>query len=724
MGVHKETPRVAPASPSPRRNPSRRLRQSDPIAESTHSAPSTQTQTSRPTRSKAAAQPSQAGIPEPRNPDVNTHGKKSTRPFISRSFLISDDAGGKSKLTGRDLLSSPDPIFGDVPGRHIETGPSVSTTPAWDSPRLTYNNWVTILEFAAESQGITAIDINWLLSTARSCRLLSEPALDVLYRCPPLTNDNKARSLVALLARPTSSTFFNYRAKIRVIRIDTSMVTIHAATSVSPFSLLQNLPMLQDVKLIHSSDNPPFRRQDEMIRWQYPKELFEALEVDPEADVNAGDKMHRTRLVGFAWNSRMMGRGYVNDIDKISEIHTLPSFAYLRKLRFTNFQVPSWGIRLPKQRESAEVIAARAAKDRDFSRSVAACLSGLKELEHLTFQSSSVVNADLLANLPSGLKFLKIINCWDIWSPDFANFLLSHGHRLESLVLDHNQALDLAFLTVLGGACPNLQELRMNLQYFRHYDAFDDSNPLYESLLLKEQVPTWPSSLQVIELDHLRQWDVEAATTFFQSLVDSAVTLPMLRHLVVRCMLNIPWKTRSEFRQAWEPKMNQVFLRPKTAPSSKPAGQARSVGSTAKPTLNKSRKGRKTAGGGPARQSGRIASKASGRSSRASSAAKDLRTIRRMQYEEPDSDEFDNEGESDVADAETGSDVEMSDAASNEEGSASSPPNKVFTQGLCDVVEIKLDNQKPREQQFGMGDFVDSEPGDTDPEWNSQEDSA
>ncbi|KAM0277997.1 hypothetical protein ACHAQH_005451 [Verticillium albo-atrum] len=736
MGVHKQTARVAQHSPSPRRNHSRRSRQSGAV-EPTH--PAHLTQVTRITRSKVKAQhppsndngngevddedgdaeqaqtPTTTGVEKRATQSqespvtaamipaaIATTPGKPTHAWQSRSFLISDDSSNglikEQKLLAAKALNE------------------TSTGPAWDSPLVTYYNWVAIMSYAAASDSPTGLEVNWLLDTARSCSLLAGPALDVLYRCPPLTNDHKARSLVALLARPPSLTYFNYRTKIRVLCIDTGMVTIHPQTSVSPFSLMQNLINLEEIKLVHSSDDPPFRRRAETIRWQYPKELFEALGVAPDADADAGDKKYPTHLKGFYWNSRMMKRSFVDRVEKIKEIHTLPTFAYIRKIGFSNFQIPSWSLRSTSQNESDEAVMARDLKDQEYSRSVAACLSSLKELEHLTFQSSSVVNASLLQHLPQKLKHLKIVNCWDVWSTYFANFLRSHGRHLESLILDHNQSLNLSFLTVLGVACPNLRELHMNLRYFRHYDACDDSDPLYETLLFPEQVPTWPASLQLIEFDNLRQWTVESATSFFQSLVDSARNLPMLRYLVVRCMLDIPWKTRSEFRQAWEPRLNKVFLRPKTSPLPPTSATTRIPAKSTTP--KKPRKARKLGDDGPARQSGRIASKDSERSSRASSAAKALRSIKRRRYEEPDSDEFDHEDSSDVdMDA---SDADASEGASNKANFSPSTSDEVFVQGLCTVVEIKLDNQKPREQQFAMEDFLDFEDGDEDTEWDAE----
>ena len=43
-----------------------------------------------------------------------------------------------------------------------------------------------------------------------------------------------------------------------------------------------------------------------------------------------------------------------------------------------------------------------------------------------------------------------------------------------------------------------------------------------------------------------------------------------------------------------------------------------------------------------------------------------------------------------------------------------------FVHGMCDVVDVQIDNQKPRENQFGMDDFLDSSQ-ESDSEWNSHD---
>jgi hypothetical protein len=60
-----------------------------------------------------------------------------------------------------------------------------------------------------------------------------------------------------------------------------------------------------------------------------------------------------------------------------------------------------------------------------------------------------------------------------------------------------------------------------------------------------------------------------------------------------------------------------------------------------------------------------------------------------------------------------------SDTASDEEDDKSTA--SLFVQGLCQVVDVRIDNQRPREELFSERDFLDSErSGDED--WTEEAD--
>lgn len=93
-------------------------------------------------------------------------------------------------------------------------------------------------------------------------------------------------------------------------------------------------------------------------------------------------------------------------------------------------------------------------------------------------------------------------------------------------------------------------------------------DPEYETLLLAEEVPTWPSSLRIIELNQLRNWDIKTAEMFFQSIADSAAQLPHLRQLTIKASLSTNlWKIRAEVRTKWEETLKKVFLSNRPPPN-------------------------------------------------------------------------------------------------------------------------------------------------------------
>jgi len=586
--------------------------------------------------------------------------------------------------------------------------------------------WVQILTYAATDPGPFGVNASWLVQTARVCQAIAGPAITVLYRCPPLSTEHKTISLVNLLRRPPSRLRFNYRAKIKSLHINVLMVSLTPNSLAGPDYLIKNLSQLREIHLVHPLDDPPYRNLTHSLRWNYPKELFDSLQASDDASEERLDKTSPTKLESWIWNERMMKAGtYVSGLPKILEIHAMPSFMSLRRLRFINLQVPSFTAEEKSSRaRPAHIQEMMDAKDITYAQDLAAALATLPQLESLAFESSTCVNPTLLPLLPTHLKYLELVNCWEVPSEVFASFLMSHGSRIEALTLNHNQALNLAFLTVLDRACPRLKELRMNMFYYRHHEFLDDSDPFYDHLLLEDQVPSWPAALQVLDLENLRGWSQDAANMFFQSLADSAQNLPHLRHLTIKAMLNISWRQRSEMRQGWQDKLRKIFLRPFAPPMSLTTLRPPSQRHAPSPLLRKPER----LPTGPSRRSKRLNGGAPGsRSSQAGAKAKSLRSLGRQQYEEPDSDEFDEAMDTDQSSLDYPASYPASPDSTGVKVAATPGSSQsgdfLFIHGLCKVVEISIDNQKPTEQQYGMNDFVDelgTEGDETDGEWDGR----
>lgn len=322
--------------------------------------------------------------------------------------------------------------------------------PPWQS--LPYHVLVQIFQYATyplyEEHTFQPLPSGrWLLSIARLCRNFAEPAFTVLYSSPPLVPMVQAHRLVDLLKTDPLPMAFKYRQKVESLRIDVGQVaayTLPGSGLLDLHGLIKELPRLVDLEFYHQKDMSPYRTLDDNVKWTYPESIFEALEyVNPAADPTRGDKTSICRLRSWRWSSRLGGKKY--SIEQIPEMHLRPSFTSLQKVAFVNYQVPY----LKKDEE-----------DPQHEKVLAKAINALPNLKHLIFESSTLVNAKLLPLLPTRLRNLELINCWEVIAADFGPFLLTHGRQLRCLTLNHNQSLSLEFLPMLGLGCPNLQVLR------------------------------------------------------------------------------------------------------------------------------------------------------------------------------------------------------------------------------------------------------------------------
>ncbi|KAG5933507.1 hypothetical protein E4U53_000973 [Claviceps sorghi] len=572
--------------------------------------------------------------------------------------------------------------------------------PDWRDPRISFGCWVDIFLYAAREGSNEALSTGWLMHAATTCKALAEPAITALYRCPAIKTSAKAKRLAALLDRPISETLFNYRAKVDTLHINTHIVPPGVL-----FQLIHPLTRLEELIIYTQLDQPPYRELDKTMRWHYPEDVFTALEADPSTPAPSA-KPFPTILKSWEWSGRFIG-GFVTDLDAMISVHQTRPFSQLTRLSLTNFQVPSLK-RLRITSEETELQAYE--EDGAVIQSVANAISQLGALKHLLFESSTVMNDRLLPLLPQNLLQLELINCWEVKSEDLAAFLRTHGRQMRTLRLMHNQSLDLAFLTDMNETCPRLRELNMNLSYYRHHDCVNDADPMYDQALLPSQVPSWPSSLRVLIIEHIRDWSVETAEMFLQSIIDCAPELPDLRHLAIKTMLDIPWQARATLRRKWRDKMENVFLRPCVPPACFTTLRPTSADSPTPAWKKKPSDGLHIS---PSRRSSRLAS------------AEELLTS----YKEPDTDEdeFDSEeGRDNFDDVDVDDDDNDGEDDDDDDGQrrlrknqneSSKVTTSAFVHGKCTTVNILFDNQKVRELQYSMEDFGSDE-SDSEEEWD------
>lgn len=293
----------------------------------------------------------------------------------------------------------------------------------------------------------------------------------------------------------------------------------------------------------------------------------------------------------------------------------------------------------------------------------------------------------------------------------------------------------------------------MNLTYYNHLLGHSDlAEPDFDHLLLDGEVPTWPTTLQSIELVQLRKWEPETAETFFQSLIDSSGCLPHLRRLVIKAMLSIGWRDRSSFREGWVGSLERVFKRASLPPNPRwtslgpfEAWKRREETSDRKVDADEeiiaisdssADEESNTERERPSRRSRRlkeVASSSKHQSEQALSSPprknsatdvpslRELATMRRMAREiEGLNDALSTPPPSSGSNRSFGyGNNDASSAQRREKGKGKAKAEVI--QGMCDIVDITIDNQRPRENQFAEEDFLDSEP-EGDDDWDGTAD--
>lgn len=654
---------------------------------------------------------------------------------ISQRFTVSKAAAAPSTPKKRSKLlprvasaSKKSPVKS---GAKPPPWPTSKVIPPWD--RLEWSHLVQIFDYAAHPLD-SKTNVRWLLSAGLTCKAFLAPALKALYRCPSaqtisMNMATKFASLMRELALADAQA--KHRNDYRRSMVESLVVNVTSLPSQSQSQsrsfdvaeLISNLPSLSHVELYHEFDLPPYRKLDVKAtkKWTYNAELLNAIKI-------AGDSDNALRLKAWKWSGRMMRPDL---LDEMKHMYKWSTFSSLRNISLVNFQVPSLGTRDdPNDPDVYE-------KDKNYIGLVAGSLEAVPELKHLVLESSTIVDEQFLSLLPKTIEHLEIINCWELTSEMLSEFLLTHGRTLHRLTLNHNQSLNLSFLPLLAQCCPNLREFHMDLLLFSHHEYLNDKEPNYDILMSVVDVPSWPATLEVIELEQLAKWDLETAEMFFQSLINQAPNLPKLRYLAIKAMLDVPWRQRSAFRDKWVSKLKRVFLRKSAGPKSFhslvqwPTMKGGAV--TRQELAAQSSEDELL----PARRSTRIAIQAvpiapppkdepsatRRKRRRAPTLTRDLRDRKRahVSYKDPDTDEGLTEPEE--SDDEDPLAAQDSMSVTSEPASPSlEADSEPLIHGLCDVVNILLDNQKPRELQWGIEDFLDNESDESqDGEWTSDE---
>ncbi|CAG8002428.1 unnamed protein product [Penicillium olsonii] len=499
--------------------------------------------------------------------------------------------------------------------------------------------------------------VKWLLGMALLCRNFHEPALAALFQCPPLLPAHKTHALFNLLSLPLNSLSMNYCSKIKNLHLEVEPLLVYKSGPTLGYfdlaKLIEKTPQVHTVRLYHKDDYtvgiPPWHITPS--RWTYPDSVFSAI------------KDNGIILRSWDWNSRFL------EVDKLLELmlacHMEPAFRSLKELKLLHLN--------DNQHEESS----------DKGAFLAAALNALPNIQRLEFLESSLVNREVLTHLPQTIRSLTLRNCDRMWSEELTAFLGSHGTNLQELNLSHNRHLSMYFIQGLAQSCPSLKIFRMDVS-MHDGSSYHDVEPHFDALLVKTQIPTWPTSLQEIELTQLRKWDDATAEVFFTSLVNAAPHLCDLRKLAISAILKIGWRDRATFRERWISRFERVFLRHSPPPDPNlrslrkrqlnPKNLISTPGVADEGQANESRSADRGPSNSAKRQSTRLAQQSS---------------------------------------------TEVSETTTDSLGKDSTLDAEEI-QGMCDIVNIRIDNQRPTEMQYNENDFLDDEiSGDED--WNGDD---
>lgn len=649
--------------------------------------------------------------PEPVKKRATTAKKTRTIQRLRVNDHVSDAQTSKSSKTRRVQLQAV------IPSQLESTIPSDGILPDWSS--LPYEILLIIFKYASNPLRDDAFNATpqttWLLKTAHVCKAFCEPALSAFYECPPLLDPLYPHGLLLLLKQDPETLAINYHAKIRKLEFDVRSTLAYSAPGkghISMADILDQVPNLSSINITDEKDEVPFQYRRLRPKWFYPPSLFQNLMGGPirlkSWRIN-GNFIHPTdtRLNRPSTQERQpetdashandehddMATSMYSSLLWASSLYT-PVFNDLRSLALSNLNLDG------KHKSLINAIAQ---------------LSNLREMKIISCQDT---DWKIFTDMPQLLRSLDVQDCNFITSTIVQSYLANHGRSLHTLVLSHNKALDLAFLPTLKFDCPALRVLHMDFTYYSQLYVSKNFDPTFERLLNASDRPTWPSTLEHIELNHLRKWSSDAAETLFGSLIESAESLTYLRTLRLKAAIDIGWRDRAGFRETWISRFRSTFLRLSEPPSLRFAS-ARAFRESKKENMTD----HKTAEAAPeatlplksptrhqeklSRQpdSALDTLEQSDSTSRRSCRIKQIATeARRVSQEQL------------VASAEESEEDVQIIARMDWKKAASE-----HYQGLCSVVDITIDNMRPSEVQFEERDFMDTErSGDED--WTGEMD--
>ena len=510
------------------------------------------TRSSRPARARAAA-----GTPtKHRQPSMQGRVRKATGPAAGRDSASRGKkrrAGASSSIArskgpakrGRRASTSED--SDTPPPRSVQLAKNKQKVlPPWQE--LPYHILLDIFSFAAESSVGTKpgyVDARWLVGLACTCQAFAEPALTALYRSPPVEFPARAKGLVKCLARDPKQTLFNYRSKVRCLKLQPNTIT----NPCDILSVVSLTPGLRHFELRPPSCHFALPLSQTSSRYPYLHQLFD------ELDRNG------IRLWSWCWDQSMIFHDNCGDF--MRSIHSRNSFQSVVRLACVNFWL------------DRNVTGTDRLGHAGHGKAVARAISLISTLTILSFENCTLLDDRLLLGLPVHLTSLTIANCPNVTGSILSRYLAQSGARLRELVLLHNAQTSLCLLGSLAKTCPHLEVFTANLRVVypqaatgqTNFTTSNNNNNNNNVVLIGDETPTWPASLRTLELLNLSYFTLDRAERYFGSIINASAHLPKLGRLVIHAILRVAWRVRAKFRAEWIPRFQAVFSRKEQAPT-------------------------------------------------------------------------------------------------------------------------------------------------------------
>ncbi|OJD13673.1 hypothetical protein AJ78_05888 [Emergomyces pasteurianus Ep9510] len=539
--------------------------------------------------------------------------------------------------------------------------------PPWQ--KLPYHILWNIFSYAFSSSSTAALSdvtksVRWLLNSSRLCRDFFEPAIATLYYSPPLFPPSRLVGLVHLLAKPQETLFTNYRNKVK--RLDIPFRHYHVRHS-NLAQLIAFTPQLQHVRFDDTTvlaTPPPVHVNHCSNAWEI---FLDALD------------MNNIRLRSWAWNGEFLSSSPRFQPQITAAVHRRPAFTNLRSLQLLNLPP----ISATEDNANSSISSEKKAKPGGL---FAFALSLLSELQELELNRCDAADDNFFSCLDLNLRSLKLVNCENITSTNLGMFLARRGKSLHELLLGRNRYLNLSFTVNLATSCPHLKAFILDLNFTSPFSFTHDVEPYFEELLHDSEAPSWPTSLQILKLERLRKWDLSTAIMFFDSLVSAAPYLPNLRILELSAILEIGWRDRASFRREWVGKLERTYRRgsPPTKSYLEPIHEQQiAEGHTW------------------------------------SAIPEAVGSINQMLFGHPRQRHSTRIAHQRVIENSENSDYEQCKHAKHNDHRADAIENAEFIHGMCDVVEIRVDNLRPADYLLTNDNLEEDDTGDED--WNGQD---